>query len=206
MFGMGVLYSRFLSSTSDPVVCNTMEGLRRIVAKPVQKKTLFSRDAPGHCKKDNSLANIWLATVCLLAFAGFLRYDEVANIRPCVLQINPTCVTIRIPKSKTDQLRQGNDVVITRTESDTCPVAMLEEYISRGCIYFSSQLYFFRPIAGPIGQKTPRVRMTDIFTIERIAQEQSGGVGLSLSRVRCTQLEGWRSHSSCRKGYTRQAV
>ena len=104
-----------LSSTSDPLVCYTMEGLRRILAKPVQKKPLLSRDAPGHCKKDNnSLANIWLATVCLLAFAGFLRYDEVANIRPCVLQINSTCVTIRIPKSKTDQLRQGNDVVLLR--------------------------------------------------------------------------------------------
>ena len=145
------------SPTSDPLVRNTMEGLKRILAKPVQKKAPFSVEMlqamVQDTKKENSLANIRLTTVCLLAFAGFLRYDELANIRPCDLQINPTCVTIRIPKSKTDQLRQGMEVVIARTGSDTCPVAMLEEYISRGGIDLASQLYLFRPIAGPKGQK-----------------------------------------------------
>ena len=52
-------------------------------------------------KKNNSLADIRLATLCLLTFAGFLRYDELANIRQCDLQLSPNCVTVRMPKSKT---------------------------------------------------------------------------------------------------------
>lgn len=138
--------------TSDPVVQNTMEGLKRILAKLVQKKALFSVEMlqaiVQNARNDSRLANIRLATVCLLAFAGFLRFNELANIRPCDLQFNPKHMTIAIPRSKTDQLRQGSEVVIARTGSDTCPVAMLEEYISRGNIDLTSQLYLFHPIVG----------------------------------------------------------
>ena len=55
----------------------------------------------------------------------------MANIRCCDLRFSPSHVTIRIPKSKTDQLRQGSEVVITRTGSETCLVTILEEYIRR---------------------------------------------------------------------------
>jgi len=34
-------------------------------------------------EKGNSLADICLSAACLLAFTGFLRYDEVSNIRSC---------------------------------------------------------------------------------------------------------------------------
>ena len=136
-----------ISATPDPLVQNTMEGLKRILAKPVQKKAPFSVEMlqviVQDTKKDNSLANIRLAAVCLLAFAGFLRCDELANIRPCDLQFNANCVNIKIPKSKTDQLRQGSEVVIARTRSDTCPVAMLEEYIRRSGMKLSISMRYY---------------------------------------------------------------
>ena len=95
------------SSATDPLVRMTSEGLRRVCAKPVQKKAQFSTEMlqaiVQDTKKNNSLANIILATACLLTFAGFLRYDELANIRPCDLQLSSSCVTVKIPKSKTDQ-------------------------------------------------------------------------------------------------------
>ena len=124
------------SPTTDPLVWVTLEGLKRACAKPVQKKAPFSIEMlqaiVQDTKKNNSLANIRLTTVCVLAFAGCLRYDELANIRLCDLQLSSSCVTVKIPKSKIDQYRQGSEVVIARTGSDTCPVALVEEYLKGG--------------------------------------------------------------------------
>ena len=159
------------SLTADPLVRVTLEGLKRMCAKPVQKKAPFTIEMlqaiVQDTKKNNSLANIQLATVCLLAFAGFLRYDELANIRCCDLQLSPRCVTIKIPKSKTDQLRQGNEVLVARTGSDTYPVAMLEQYLKRGHIDFSSQLFLFRPI---IGSKVEKLRNAGRLTYTRLRE------------------------------------
>ena len=97
-------------------------------------------------RKDDTLANLRLAAVCLISFAGFLRFDEVANIRPCDLAFDEDHSTIQIPRSKTDQMRQGNEVIIARTGIDTCPVAMLESYMQRGRVQLCSDLKLFRPI------------------------------------------------------------
>ena len=85
-------------------------------------------------KESGTLTNIRLASVCLLSFAGFLRFDELANIHPCDLSVGLDHLVIRIPRSKTDQLQQGSEVAIVRTFTETCPVAMLEFYIQRGGI------------------------------------------------------------------------
>ena len=118
-------------------------------------------------KREDSLANIWLATVCLLALAGFLRYNEVANIKPCDLRLSLSHVTIKILKSKTDQLRQGNEVVIARTGSETCPISMLEKYITRAKINLSSESYLFRPI---VSSKVQRLRDTGQLTYSRLRE------------------------------------
>ena len=102
-----------------------------------------------------------------MLFAGFLRYDELANIRCCDLQLSPRCVTIKIPKSKTDQLRQGKEVLVARTGSDTCPVAMLEQYLKRGHIDLSSQLFLFRPITG---SKVEKLRNAGRLTYTRLRE------------------------------------
>ena len=62
----------------------------------------------------------------LLAFSGFFHFNEIAQIRCSDLQFSSTDVRIRVPQSKTDQYRDGNEVVITRTGSDTFTVSMLE--------------------------------------------------------------------------------
>ena len=98
-------------------------------------------------KETNTLSSLRLAAICLISFAGFLRFDELANIRPCDLEISKDHLTIQIPCSKTDQLRQGSEVVVARTSSETCPEAMLETYIQRGGIQMDSSLKLFRPIS-----------------------------------------------------------
>ena len=107
-------------------------------------------------RKNNRLANIRIPTVYLLAFAGFFRHDELANIQPCDRQLSRDGVRIRFPRSKTNQYRQRNEVFIARTTSDTCPVAMLEEYIRSAEMDLKSQLFLFRQIARSRSDELPK--------------------------------------------------
>ena len=50
-----------------------------------------------------------------------------------------------IPRSKTDQLRKGDEFIIARTENHTCPVSMLESYLARTRTQLSDQRFLFRP-------------------------------------------------------------
>lgn len=65
-----------------------------------------------------------------MSFAGFFRFNELVNLRPLDCKIEGNIMRIPIVRSKTDQFRQGDEVVVTRTSSATCPVAMLESYMA----------------------------------------------------------------------------
>ena len=146
-----------LSPTDSPIIKTTLEGLKKLLAKPVNKKLPFTVDMlkaiVQDAKESDTLANIGLASACLLSFAGFLRFDELANIHPCDLSVGPDHLVIRIPRSKTDQLRQGSEVAIARTFTETFPVAMLESYIRRGGIQMVSDKNLYRPIVNGKVQK-----------------------------------------------------
>ena len=51
-----------------------------------------------------------LRNVCLyvLSYAGFFRSEEVLNIRVSHIRFYEGFMTIKVDKSKTDQLRQGD--------------------------------------------------------------------------------------------------
>lgn len=136
--------------TSSPFVQATLEGLQRILAKPVTKKRPVSvellRNIVEDATKSDSLADIRLATACLLSFAGFLRFSELVNLRPCDIKIQGTVMTLHLPRSKTDQLRKGEELVIAKTGNITCPVSMLELYMRRTHTSWEDQRFLFRPI------------------------------------------------------------
>ena len=60
------------------------------------------------------------------------------------MKLSPSMATVSIPSSKTDPYRQGNEVLIARTHSLTCPVSMLEGYMARIEIEPTSSLFLFR--------------------------------------------------------------
>ena len=60
------------------------------------------------------------------------HYNELAKIRECDVQLFEDLLEIFIESSKTDQYRNGavyNIVVIARTGTNCCSVAMLERYM-----------------------------------------------------------------------------
>jgi len=73
-----------------------------------------------------SLQDVRNTTLIVLAF---LRFEEVTNIHIQDIKFHAERVEINIPKAKTDQLRQGNSLVIASTGGDTCPVGLLSRYM-----------------------------------------------------------------------------
>ena len=136
--------------TCSPFVTVMVESLHRALARPIVKKTPFNTEMLAAMVKDThknaSLSNVCLSTMCLLAFAGFLRFDELSKLHLTNLMLDSDKLTIKIRSSKTDQLRKGDDVVIARVGSDTCPISMLQKYLSLGKISLSDRycIYLYR--------------------------------------------------------------
>ena len=101
-------------------------------------------DAAGH---PVTLSESRLLAMSLLAFAGFLQFDELAGLRCCDVHIHRNHLTLSIVSSKTDQFRQGNSIVIARSESPSiCPVGRLEQYIELADIDLRSSERLFKAI------------------------------------------------------------
>ena len=72
---------------ASPLVSSTLSGLRCKLAKPRVRKepttTVVLAAMMDSLGLFLSLANVHLVACSLLAFAAFLRYDEVAKLRCC---------------------------------------------------------------------------------------------------------------------------
>ena len=53
---------------------------------------------------------------------------------------------VTIVSSKTDQSRQGHEILVARTGSLTCPVAMLQRYFTMAELDTKSKQHLFRPL------------------------------------------------------------
>ena len=135
---------------SHPFVKATLEGLQRSLAKSVTKKEPITLDMLEAMVKDveksGSLSDLHLVTACLSGFAVFLRFDELIHLRPCDFVFMEEMVTIYIVHSKMDQLRQGDKVLVARSNSCTCPIAMVKHYMQCMSMSPSDQRFLFRSI------------------------------------------------------------
>lgn len=73
------------------------------------------------------MADLRIITICLLGYAGFLRFSEIVNIRRSDISFQDQHVSIFIQKSKTDKYNEGSRVCIAETGTKTCPVYFFEK-------------------------------------------------------------------------------
>jgi len=101
----------------------TLEGVKRSHARPVVKKEPLTVEMLQIIVDDAERpGSLRLATAILLAFVAFFRFDELVELRPCDIVFSEEMITVKILKNKGDQLRQGDEVLIARIRSKTCPV------------------------------------------------------------------------------------
>ena len=126
-----------------------------MLCKPIRKRkpitTEMLTDMVQDATKQPTLSNLRITTFSLLTFARFLRFGEAIHIRACDLDISTDMVKILLPRSKNDQFRQGQEVLIARTNTPTCPVAMLERYMAAVDIALASEVFLFRGICKTTG-------------------------------------------------------
>ncbi len=126
------------SPTDNPLVQALVAGAHRLVAKPAVKKEpvtveMLRKLVHRFAGPAATLSDIHTVSICLLGFSAFLRFDELSQVRASDLVFSKELLNVNIRSSKTDQFRQGNQVVVSRSAKVTCPVAMLERYLQGQC-------------------------------------------------------------------------
>ena len=139
------------SPTDNPVVEAVRAASKRILGTAIvnRKEPISSRvihDIVGRSNLENpvELRNV---TLYVLSFAGFFRFDDVSRIRRNDVIFNEGFMVIKVLKSKNDQLRRGDEVVISELPSPACPVKLLKKYLSKFKIPPDSRDLIFRPIS-----------------------------------------------------------
>ena len=141
--------------TDHTMVQSTMEGCRRLLAKPVQPKDplptdVFPKIVRALGGPDADIDNFRLLVLVLVGYAGFMRISELLKVKYQDVEFHDTHMSIRVPKRKNDQYRLGHVVNISRTGNPTCPVAMTERLAAKAQFAHGSHLVcrYFRSKAG----------------------------------------------------------
>lgn len=139
------------SPTDSHLVVNVLEGAKRRLATRSNKKEPITPELL-HKMYDTvfSFGNLYnqrIICACITAFAGFLRVSELLNIRRCDIVFSECYMSIFIQQSKTDVYRDGNWVLIARTNSSLCPVRNMELYLQWANIPVDSDVFIFRNLS-----------------------------------------------------------
>ncbi|KAL5497417.1 hypothetical protein EMCRGX_G013884 [Ephydatia muelleri] len=150
---------------TSPIVQATLAGLRRMLARPKSRKEPVTADMLKEMVEaagpDPSLTDVRLLAMCLVAFAGFLRCDELIKLRSSDILFNTESMVITIDGSKTDQYREGSSLIVARTGTATCPVGMMERYYAMGGLECTAHEHVFRAISKTkLGEKAEERRWT----------------------------------------------
>ena len=134
------------SPSDHPLVKSIVAGAQRLLAHQTTKKepiTVSQLEQLVASKADSmaSLYNIRSVVICLLAFAAFLRFDELAKLVRSDVKIENDMLKLFIQSSKTDQYRDGAWIVVASSGKATCPVAIMNCSLERTGLSCDSPLF-----------------------------------------------------------------
>ena len=134
------------SPSEHPLVKDVLAGAQRLLAHHTCKKepiTVAQLEQLVNSKALSmaSLYDIRSVLICLLAFAAFLRFDELAKLVRSDVEIDSEKLQLFIESSKTDKYRDGAWVVVAVTGKVTCPVNMMNRYLDKAQLSHDSPLF-----------------------------------------------------------------
>ena len=137
------------SPTDNSVVWNVRSAAKKILGtaavdlkEPISSDLI--REIVSRASLDNpvDLPNV---TMYVLCFTGFFRFDDISRVGRSDIAFHEGFMVIQVQKSKNDQLRRGNKVVISELSSSACPVSLLERYLDKFRFPSNSQNLIFKP-------------------------------------------------------------
>jgi integrase len=140
------------SPTDQPFVVSVRDGAIRLLSngRSNRKEPLDIQFLKDVCVQSNldDLVQLRNVVMFVLSFAGFLRSSEVIQLKSGEVRFSEGFVTLVIRKSKTDQLRDGQTVVLAELKDCIlCPVKLLRSYFNKAAIHAPTNEYLFRPIS-----------------------------------------------------------
>ena len=145
-----------LSPTEHSAVLMIKDGAVRLCPSKNKRKEPLESDHLKQLSEITSTENLLQLrslVMYVLSFSGFLRSCEMLELRRSDISFHSDHMSIFIHKSKTDQLREGKTLVISKTSGDLCPVRLLQSYLVRAEIQDSSSEFIFRPITSSKNHK-----------------------------------------------------
>ena len=123
------------SPTDNPIVEAVRAASKRILGtaivnrkEPISSSVIHDIISRSNLENPVESRNV---TLYVLLFAGFFRFDDVSRIRRNDVIFNEGFMVIKVLKSKNDQLRRGDEVVISELPSPVCPVKLLKKYLAK---------------------------------------------------------------------------
>ena len=123
---------------------------RRQRKTPILKKQptsleLIKKIADTFANESTAIKELRLATMSVISFAGLFRSKELLNIRVRAVSLKDDHVKIHVPSSKIDVYRKGQDVFISRSNTNACPGLLLDKYLQKANVTLNdSSDYLFR--------------------------------------------------------------
>jgi integrase len=140
-------YQRLQDPTEAPIVGKTLAGIGRLHGKPKEKAPPL---LPEHLIRivDDLTAQTTLAALrdnalLQIGFLGAFRRSELVAIRMEDINWQAAGIEILIPKSKTDQLSEGQHCVIPNGNDELCAIRALKAWITKADV---TEGFIFRRI------------------------------------------------------------
>jgi integrase len=124
------------SPTDDIMVKQMLEACKRLLGKPVVGKQPLGIDvivkvAEHFFTPRASLSNLRTCFICVIAFAGLMRVDEIIKVRRKDVVIVNDYMTVFCSRRKNDQLSKGHTIFFARSGKITCPVSITEQLLAK---------------------------------------------------------------------------
>ena len=124
------------SPTDNSLVQLAQEGCMRLCeGKKVRKEAIpveiIKRFVDEFCPKTSNMLDLRFLVVCLAGFSGFLRIQELLDVKLKHVKLFSDHVKIFLPKSKADQHRHGDHVFIAATGTKYCPVQYMRYFLKK---------------------------------------------------------------------------
>ncbi len=101
------------------------------------------------------LERLRVAVIIIISFCGFLRFSDVIQLDGQDIEfVGDKAAKLTIRRSKTDQIGQGQTVIIAASVEGNCPVTLLRRYLLLARIGSDSPLPILRALHNSNGRKS----------------------------------------------------
>jgi len=182
----GHISNGYSSPTDHPFTKLAFEGAKRMALfEGSKKKDPFTPEmiksiVNFYGSVNANLYELRFLIICLLCFSGFLRISKLLNTKLKDLKFYCDYLTVTLEKSKTDQLREGNIVFISKNNSSFCPVVHTKSYIENAQLD-SDDYLISRLVKTKHGHKAVGSKKVAYSTISSMFKELAKPVSSNLS-------------------------